>query len=159
MGILILLLTISTPAGDDPTAIQVTVPNLYTAMELAPLSKGLPQALQAPQDGYWFGQDGAKIDRGTFLPAPLDKAIMRRLKFLDNTPQLFQTQLDGLRTVVQTEADERVKVTEQRCMAEQLRAPPVVEDGWSLFEVAIIGVLTFAAGVGTYAIVDAVSDR
>lgn len=160
MLVTLICLTISTPteAELELTKVPVSVPNLMTAPKIGQLHPDLPESLRAPEKGYFAGVDGDRY-QGTFLPYPLDLAVLRRMRMLDNLPEIFQTQIDGIVQLVKAEADGRVLLTEQKCIAQQIRTEPVVVEGWSTLEVVIVTALGVAAGFGVYAIGNAAAKK
>ena len=66
-----------------------------------PMPDGLPKARNAPDHGKWVDNDlgpvaGPEGKPGTFMPAPLDREVLRRLKLLDLYPGLCQEHIDAV---------------------------------------------------------------
>lgn len=140
--LLALWLSTSTPAVD---------------LEIGPVHiEGLPDEFQlVPPVPMW--PDGLPLAEarpgGTWLPAPLDATVFRRLLYLDKYPELARVALDTQAYVLKTHFEEQRTTDALKADVERARAvraaeipPPPAAPDWKLSEV--LGVGGAALGIG-----------
>ncbi len=130
----------------EPAPLELTVTDLTKAPTFSPMPEGLPDPRTAPDNGKWLDHDGKQRFSGTFLPAPLDSEILKRLRLLEQVPGFVQVQIDQVIAAERQRAKGMVEVTKARCIADKVRAGPRVTEGWSNFQ--MIGAIVLAAGFG-----------
>ena len=110
--ILAILLTIL--AGAEPAAPD---PEWGIAPNVGPLDLGgLPPARRAPGHGSWNDAAGDAVPPiGTFLPAPLDRALLERLERTDRYPALCQAAINWVKTVDEAELSGALDVCRTGC--------------------------------------------
>lgn len=146
------LLTICALEAQAPTEpiLDDSAVDLTKAPQIAPLPDGLPDPRIAPDQGWWDDKElpDQPWQGGTFLPAPLDHEVHRRLQALDRVPDAVQVQLDQLMAVELAKCDGRVAVVRARCRAETIRQDAKREvESWELSDVLIAGAVGLALGV------------
>ena len=144
-------------ASTGQARVELQVDDLTKAPRISPLPAGLPDPRVAPTEGSWRDTDGKERFVGTFLPAPLDAEVMRRLRLLDRLPDFMQVQIDQLMLLSEQKVKGQVAVTEARCIAERVRAGPQIQEGWSNWQMIGAVLLAAAVGAGVVAIGHAVS--
>jgi len=72
---------------------------------------------------------------GTFLQAPLDGVVMKRLDYLERYPELCQLAIDGYSQAVRVECAGSLAVCEASCRAREVRKVVKADPGWSTLSV------------------------
>jgi hypothetical protein len=115
----------------------------------------MPDPRQAPKSGYWVDRDLGELHAGTYLPAPLDVTVMRRLSLLDRyagPKGICQQHLNAQAALHARKLELQAGVQEAHCIAQRIEQSVELEESKhrpNLFQiVAIVGTLVTGIAIG-----------
>jgi len=106
----------------------------------------MPDPRQAPDDGRWQDGEGRLLPAGTYLPAPLDKAMSRIYLLYKQYPEICQAHLNAVAEIELTRCRGKMAIQEAQYMASAIRGEVAEDPGWPTW--AVVAGSVFAALVG-----------